>query len=160
MLSDVETLIAIEQIKTLKARYFRYLDGHDWAGFRGILADDVVFAAPKPPNPEFGASGMFARTEDIVGADAVIAWVSSSLEHVHSAHIGYMPEIEIISADEARAIWGMEDLLRGPSVHAHGHGYYRETYVRSGGVWRIKTWALHYKSMEVRDLATTGRSLF
>ena len=160
MLTDIETLVAIEQIKTLKARYFRYLDSHDWARFREILADDVVFAAPKPPSPDFGAGGMFAQSQEIVGVDAVIAWVSSSLEHVHSAHIGYMPEIEILSANEARAIWGMEDVLRGPGIHAHGHGYYRETYVRSGGAWRIKTWALHYKSMELRDLSTTGLGLF
>ena len=160
MLTDVEKLIAVEEIRNLKARYFRYVDSHDWAGFREILADDVVFAAPKPPSPEFGASGLFAQREDIVGADAVVAWVSRGLEHVHSAHIGYMPEIEIVSADEARAIWGMEDILRGPTVHADGYGYYRETYVRRGGAWRIRTWALHYKSMEVRDLATTGRSVW
>lgn len=160
MLTDVEKLLAIEEIRALKARYFRYVDSHDWDGFRGILAHDVVFAAPKPPCQEFEASGMFAQTQDIVGADAVLAWVSTSLEHIHSAHIGYMPEIEILSADEARAIWGMEDILRGPRIHAHGYGYYRETYVRQGGAWRIRTWALHYKSMEVRDLATTGRSVW
>jgi hypothetical protein len=160
MLTDIEKLVAIEQIKALKARYFRYVDSHDWAGFRSILADDVVFAPPKPPYPGFGASGMFALSEDIVGVDAVIAWVSRGLDQVHSAHIGYMPEIDILSADEARAIWGMEDILRGPTVHAHGYGYYRETYARQGGAWRIKTWALHYKSMDVRDLATTGAGVF
>jgi hypothetical protein len=158
-MTDNEELMAIEAIRRLKARYFRYVDSHDWAGFREILADDVVFAAPTPPNPGNGPGGMFALKEDLVGADAVVAWVSKSLEHVHSAHIGYMPEIDILSADEARAIWGMEDILRGPNLHAHGYGYYRETYVRQGGTWRIKTWALHYKSMEARDLATTGSAV-
>jgi hypothetical protein len=156
MLTDTEILMAIEAIRNLKARYFRYVDSHDWEGFRSILTDDVVFAAPKPPQADFGASGMFSKKDDIVGADAVIAWVSSSLAPIHSAHIGYMPEIEILSATEARAIWGMEDILRGPKVHAHGYGYYRETYAKQDGVWRIKTWTLQYKSMEVRDLTTTG----
>ena len=100
MLTDTEKLIAIEEIRNLKARYFRFLDSHDWAGFRGLLTDDVVFAAPRPLGDGPGPGGMFARAEDIVCADAVIAWVSQSLEHVHSAHIGYMPEIEILSADD------------------------------------------------------------
>jgi hypothetical protein len=160
MLTDTERLMAIEEIRVLKARYFRYVDSHDWAGFRSILADDVVFEAPVSPNPGGGPGGMFSLKGEIAGAEAVVAWVSTSLEPIHSCHIGYMPEIEIVSADAARAIWGMEDILRAPNFHAHGRGYYRETYVRRDGRWLIRTWALHYKSMEARDLATTGSPVF
>jgi hypothetical protein len=155
MLTDIEKLMAIEEIRHLKARYFRYVDSHDWEGFRSILEDDIVFAAPQPPAGPAG-NGMFSLTDPIVGAEAVVAWVSRMLEPVHSCHVGYMPEIEILSANEARAIWGMEDVLRSANRLAHGYGYYRETYARRDGIWRIKTWSLFYKSMEVRDLASTG----
>ena len=36
------TLLAIEAIKQLKARYCRYLDAKDWATWRGIFTHDFV----------------------------------------------------------------------------------------------------------------------
>jgi hypothetical protein len=38
-------LLAIEQIKQLKARYFRCMDTKDWAGLRSVFCDDAVFDA-------------------------------------------------------------------------------------------------------------------
>ncbi len=154
-MTPIEKILAIEEIRHLKARYFRFLDSHDWAGFRTVFADDAVFALPKPP-VEDEASDLFQGTEEIRGADAFVAWASGRLETVHSAHLGYMPEIEILSATEAKAIWGMEDILRSPKRLAHGYGYYKENYVCQNGVWRIKRWELHYKSMEVTDTSHTG----
>jgi hypothetical protein len=154
-MTDVEKLLAMEEIRNLKARYFRYVDSHDWAGFRSILADDIVFKSPVPPEQGASPGGAFTRSDDIVGADAAVAWVSGKLEHVRSAHVGYMPEIEILSPTEARAVWGMEDILRGPNVDLHGYGYYRETYSKESGTWKIKTWSLFYKSMEARNVSHT-----
>lgn len=157
MLSPVERLVAIEEIKNLKARYFRFVDSHDWAGFRSLLMDDAVFALPKMPDPKSEASfANLVEGADIVGAEAIVAWVSKSLEPSQSAHLGYMPEIEILSATQARGVWGMEDIVRWPGRTIHGYGYYRETYVRHDGDWRIKTWALFYKSMEICGLGVTS----
>ena len=156
MLSPTDKLLAIEEIKNLKARYFRFLDSQDWAGFRGLFRDDAVFSLPKKPKPDFAQDIADAGTDEIRGADAFVAWASKSLTGATSAHLGYMPEIEIISADEARGLWGMEDIVRWPGRIVHGYGYYRESYRRDDGGWRIKSWGLFYKSMEVNDLATTN----
>ena len=154
-MTPIEKLLAIEEIRLLKARYFRFLDSHDWAAFRKLFEDDALFAFPKPPIAE-GASNLFEGGEEIRGADAFVAWASGRLERVQSAHLGYMPEIEILSATEAKGLWGMEDILRGSGRIAHGYGYYKEHYACQSGVWRIKRWELYYKSMEVVDVSHTG----
>lgn len=41
----MEKLWAIEEIKQLKARYFRFMDGKDWAGMRTIFTADATFDA-------------------------------------------------------------------------------------------------------------------
>jgi hypothetical protein len=154
-MTPTEKLLAIEEIRHLKARYFRFLDSHDWAGFRSLFADDATFALPKPPVAD-NAADLFEAGDEISGADAFVAWASGRLDGVHSAHLGYMPEIDILSETEAKAVWGMEDILRSPRRVVHGYGYYKERYVCQAGVWRIKRWELYYKSMEVTDLSHTG----
>jgi hypothetical protein len=154
-MTPTEKLLAIEEIRLLKARYFRFLDSHDWAGFRGLFTDDAVFALPKPPVAD-SAADVFEKGEEIRGADAFVAWASGRLEGVHSAHLGYMPEIEILSATDAKALWGMEDILRSPDRNVHGYGYYKEHYVCQAGAWRIRRWELYYKSMEIADTSHTG----
>ena len=41
-MDEVERLIAIEEIKHLKARYFRCMDTKDWDGLAGVFAPDAV----------------------------------------------------------------------------------------------------------------------
>lgn len=151
-MSPVEELLAIEEIRRLKARYMRYVDSHDWENWRKLMADDVVFG-PTQPDPD----GTKPR---IVGADALVATVSQVMAEVHSVHIGFMPEIEILSADEARGVWGMEDILRWSDGRVlKGYGYYRETYVRQDGAWKFKTIQLFRKSEENYGLETTRPTL-
>ena len=40
MLSPVERLLAIEEIKRLKYRYYRFLDARDWQSFKTVWAPD------------------------------------------------------------------------------------------------------------------------
>jgi len=39
-MNDIEKLLAIEEIKNLKARYFRCVDTKDWHGFKAVFAPD------------------------------------------------------------------------------------------------------------------------
>ena len=43
-MTDIETLLAIEAIKQLKARYFRALDTNDWGLFASTLTKDCIGA--------------------------------------------------------------------------------------------------------------------
>jgi hypothetical protein len=44
-IDPVARLIAIEEIKQLKARYFRCMDTKDFVGLRTVFADDATFDA-------------------------------------------------------------------------------------------------------------------
>lgn len=41
-MTDIETLLAIEAIKQLKARYFRALDTNDWGLFASTLTNECI----------------------------------------------------------------------------------------------------------------------
>ena len=97
----LEKIIAIEEIRALKARYFRCLDTKDWAGFGEVFAEDAVFDI----------------SDDVPGGvvngrDKIVTAASVPLTDCVSIHHGHCPEIEIISATTASGIWAMEDMLR------------------------------------------------
>lgn len=142
-MTDTERLLAIEEIKSLKARYFRTMDTKDWAGLGTVFAPDSVFdfreATRDPTNPD----ASLPVTEPVEGGEAIVAAISAALEGINSVHHGHMPEIEIMSATTAKALWPMEDVIRAVDGERDfafkGYGHYHETYERIDGEWRIKT---------------------
>jgi hypothetical protein len=135
----IQRLLAIEDIKRLKARYFRCVDARDWEGYRAVFADDVLFDI-SDDMPEGGI---------VTGGDDVIKLVRLSFTgDVISVHHGHCPEIEITSETTAKGIWAMEDKLYWtrdsgfPISRLHGMGHYHETYSKKDGQWRIQTMKL------------------
>jgi hypothetical protein len=150
----VARLSAIEEIKLLKARYFRGVDTKDWDLLSAVLAPDVTCdyrgSATDP------ATGINHAPEATAGAlsgrGVVLESVRRSLEGVVSAHQGYLPEIEILDANTATGIWAMFDVLRFPPGHPlrelYGYGHYYERYVRTEGHWRIQSLRLERLRVE------------
>lgn len=135
IVTDLEKLLAIEEIKRLKARYFYGLDHKDWQLWREeVFAPDAKLLVPEV---NFEAAGI----------DAILDWVTARTADQVSIHHGHMPDIEISSADTARGVWAMEDRLYRSAAHPmedgttylHGFGHYRETYIRLDAGWRIHT---------------------
>lgn len=135
-MTDIERLLAIEEIKRLKAKYFYCLDYKDWATWKAeVFAPDATLHVPE------------AQPEPFVGIDTIIRWVAASAGEQVSVHHGHMPIIDITSPDTATGIWAMEDTLRLPKdrpssygyTFLHGYGHYHETYARLAAGWRIKT---------------------
>jgi hypothetical protein len=134
-MTDAERFIAIEEIKQLKARYFRYVDTKDWTGFLALFTPDAtVDYTPPGGNPQEWS---------IAGAARITDFVSKTLEGSITIHHGHMPEIEVISLASARGIFAMEDLIWWPEgarrKTLHGWGHYQETYAKPDGKWLIKT---------------------
>jgi uncharacterized protein (TIGR02246 family) len=123
-------LLDIEEIKQLKARYFRLMDTKRWDEYALVFAKDAVMEVPEA---------------NVVnhGRDAIVQGVSKVLEGVRTVHHGHMPEIEITGPDTARGIWAMFDYVEFPPTKSgdrfglKGYGHYREEYVREDGQWRI-----------------------
>jgi hypothetical protein len=127
---DIERLAAIEDIRQLKARYYRCMDTKDWDGFREVFAAD----GEMDMRSEAGEAGL-AR-----GKQAIADFVRGAVGPVVTAHHGHMPEIDITSPTTATAVWAMEDELWWPDgMHMHGWGHYHETYTREDAGWRIQT---------------------
>jgi len=141
--TDLEQLKAIEEIRLVKARYFRGVDTADSELVRGILAEDCVL-------DYMGCCADPATGRDFLPAMNVVmrgsaGWSSTGLRaagivSVHHSHNG---EIELTGETTARAIWSMTDRLFMPAGAAYsvmtGYGYYHETYEKTGGNWKIKT---------------------
>lgn len=125
---DATTLLAIESIKQLKARYCRYLDTKDWAAWRTIFTDDFVSDTAE------------AGGKVIAGADDFVAFTRKALRGQPTAHQVHTPEIELTSATTAHGVWALQDVVRfGPGVTLVGYGHYRETYENVAGQWLIKS---------------------
>lgn len=123
----VRRLEDMEEIRQLKARYFRFVDEkkHDelaalFTPNAKLVTDGITWKSPKE----------FASTiRDLTGA-------------APSAHSGAMPEITITGPNTASGIWSMEDILTFPAgkdaPEGHnGYGQYHETYKKVNGKWLI-----------------------
>jgi hypothetical protein len=125
--ADIARLVDIEEIRQLKARYFRGLDLKDWAMWADVFTADAHIEADGYP---------------FDGPEALIAGMKVFLDGVRTVHHGFMPEIPITGPDEATGIWAMRDYLLypgdGPPVGFFGYGHYHEDYVRQSEGWRIQ----------------------
>ncbi|HEX3459485.1 MAG TPA: nuclear transport factor 2 family protein [Acidimicrobiales bacterium] len=143
-----EDLMAIEQIKQLKARYFRLMDQKRWEEWGDVFTEDVRL--------RFGPG-----EEDVVeGRQTVVDYVHGVLDFAVTVHHGHMPEIEV-SGTTATGIWAMYDHTdsawdysdRRPAPRPgkdpdrryvkEGFGHYTEEYrLCDDGRWRIASTAL------------------
>jgi len=126
----------IEEIRKLKARYFRSLDSKDWDLYGSLFARDVVVDLRR-------AGGQLFE-----GREAYMEY-ARSMKLIQSVHHGHMPEIELTAPTTATGIWAMEDYnIWEDGSQNHGWGYYLETYEKTDGRWTIKTMALSYLRIE------------
>ena len=93
---QLQQMLDYKAIVELKARFGRLADVQDWQGYRGVFSDDCEF--------DFG--GGYVVQGGQVGTDTI----AGMLEGAVSVHRAYMPEIDFVSADEARGDPG--NLLR------------------------------------------------
>lgn len=124
-------LVAIEEIRQLKYRYFRTLDLKLWDEFGDCLAEDVT--------ARYGTQAMKEPLHYDTRAD-VVAFMSENLgPGIITIHIASHPEITV-DGDTATGSWGFEDTVIVPDfkVMIRGGGYYVDDYRKDAdGKWRI-----------------------
>lgn len=126
-------LIAIEEIRQLKYRYFRTLDMKEWDEFGDCLAEDVV--------ARYGTQAMDKPLHYDNRAD-VVEFMSGNLgPGIVTIHIASHPEISVAEdGTTATGSWGFEDTVIVPDfkVIIRGGGYYVDEYRKDAdGKWRI-----------------------
>jgi hypothetical protein len=139
----LDRLEAIEEIRDLKARYFRLMDTKQWEALRDVFTADMQVVTPD------GKVWM-------EGGDAYADSLKFGLENAVSCHQGLTGEIAVIDAENARGIWAMQDVITWTDRHPRegwkailGRGHYHETYRREGGAWRIATLMLTRLSLDI-----------
>ena len=142
-MTDLETILAIEEIKKLKARYFRYMDTKSFEKLRTVFAEDAIFDVSQgmqdpflDPAPD---TGNLPDLGGVEGLDNIVALVDEVLRPAQSVHHGHMPEIDLTSDSTASGVWPMEDIVLTDQFELRGYGHYHETYEKIDGSWRIKT---------------------
>lgn len=152
-MNDIDRLLAIEEIRQVKSRYFRGVDSADGALVRSILADDCVLDYMGCcTDPTTGYDFLPAMNMVLHGA---ANWSDAGLSAlgIVSTHHGHNGEITLTSDSTATAIWPMTDRLFMPPGKAFsvmtGYGYYHETYEKIGGAWKIKTLRIQRIRVEV-----------
>lgn len=123
--ADIAEILAVEAIKSLKARYFRTMDSKDWAGLSDCFTEDLVADFRDGPGTL------------IHGREEYMTMIADVLKEATTVHHGHMPEINIESATSASGIWAMEDIVEMPGMKLQGWGHYHETYRKQAGHWRI-----------------------
>lgn len=144
-MDQLDRLLAIEEIKKLKARYFRCVDAQDAEGFANVFTPDGVLDmrfVNEAPNLAGTGPASAASTAVLEGRAAIVKAVKAVRGLWISAHHGHMPEIEFESDNRATGIWSMEDFVVNvpgtPEFKIHGRGLYHETYERLQTGWHIK----------------------
>lgn len=130
---DLQQMSDLYEIQKLKARYFRLMDTKQWDEWRKLFTDDVELYLESSPTPA-------STTPTLVGADALVRYLSASHPGKITIHQGHMPEIEFLEDGTATGVWAMFDWVDDPGRGGawQGFGHYHERYIRGAdGAWRI-----------------------
>lgn len=128
---NVESLIDIEQIKQVKARYFRFVDTKQWAELADLFTEDCEVR--------------YGETEQdawITGPVALIRLLQRAIGDGVTVHHGHMPEVTLQSEMTASLVIAMFDYVEVPGdrpIRLRGYGHYHESLIKSDdGRWRIR----------------------
>ena len=140
-MTPIDRLIAIEDIRQLKARYFRTVDTRDYPAMAETFCKDALFDFSECMTVHpLGGEPVGSPGPVIEGRDAIMAWIEASMRDFTSCHHGHCHEVTIDSETEAHGVIAINDEIRDASrtrrlLAASGH--YWERYRFEDGAWRI-----------------------
>lgn len=146
----MQTLYDIEQIKQLKARYFRAIDTCNLALLGQVLSDDVRISFDSPTY-QFELRGM---------QEALDFYRNAFTHRRFGMHHGHTPEIAV-DGDRATGMWYLHDLFINLDEQTllTGSALYEDVYVRSpDGAWRIQNTG-YRRLLEMIEPLGQGRNI-
>jgi hypothetical protein len=142
-MTELERLTAIDEIKRVKACYFRAVDSGDAELLRGLLAEDCVLDYRGSCTDPATGRDFLPGVNMVVNGRASFPNGGLASMGIVSVHQGHHCEIELTGETTAQAIWSMTDRLYMPDGAPFslmtGYGHYHETYAKTGATWKIKT---------------------
>lgn len=129
MAYSLQQLSDLEDIRTLKHRYFRGIDTADMPLLSTLFTEDLTV--------DYRGGTYRVQLE---GRENMIEFLANSFNSNSIAmHHGHMPEITLTGEDAAKGIWYLEDIFISLDVRTHtiGSAIYRDQYRRENGAWKI-----------------------
>jgi SnoaL-like domain len=145
----MDKLLAIEEIKQLKARYFRALDTNDWALFEATLAENCI--------------GRYSDG-DLCFDDrqAIVDFMQENLsgDRMLTMHHGHHPEITLIDEENATGVWYLEDtvIALDAELRIYGAAIYQDEYRKVAGNWVISKTA-YRRTFECAEPLPVGHTV-
>jgi len=129
MAYTLQQLSDLEEIRTLKHRYFRGIDTADAKLLADLFTDDVVV--------DYRGGGYRVS---LSGRDNMLDFLANSFHSGAVAmHHGHMPDITLTGDDTAEGLWYLEDIFISLEAKTHtiGTAIYKDVYRRENGRWKI-----------------------
>lgn len=129
MAYTLQQLSDLEDIRTLKHRYYRGIDTADLSLLTNLFTDDVYV--------DYRGGGYRVN---LTGKANMLEFLANSFNSDSVAmHHGHMPEIVLTGENTADGIWYLEDIFISIEAKSHtiGTAIYKDQYRREGGVWKI-----------------------
>lgn len=129
MAYTLQQLSDMEDIRTLKHRYYRAIDTADMDLLANLFTDDVTV--------DYRGGGYRVS---LSGRENMLEFLANSFNSGSVAmHHGHMPEITLTGDDTATGIWYLEDIFISLEAKSHtiGTAIYKDQYRRENGVWKI-----------------------
>lgn len=132
----VERLLALEDIRLLRAQYCRFIDSHQFARLAEVLTGDAVLDM-SPTAKVLGAT-----VEPIRGRGDIIAMMEKVFVSLQKLlHIVTSPEIAFQDDAHAIGIWRQETFIKENRADIPGTGIayatVHDTYRKERGRWLI-----------------------
>ena len=139
--SDVEKLVAINEVREVMARYARHADHKEFEDLAGLFTPDGTFT----PHRVDGSVWMH-----MAGRDGIARTIAESVGNAQVLHQLFSYETEILSSTSATSIVSMADMVIRPEGEAvpshektafktmHGYGHYHGDFVKVDGRWYIE----------------------
>ena len=122
-------LVEKDQIKELKARYFRGLDTKDWELFASTMTEDV--------------KGRYSDGQlSFDGKDELVGFMTDNLSsgQIVTMHHGHHPEINVSEdTSTATGVWYLQDMVifLENKNRLYGAAIYQDEYRKVDGEWKI-----------------------
>jgi hypothetical protein len=137
LVERLERLEALEAIRQLKARYLNACDQQDPQGASRCFAETDVLI-------DMGHLGVFHHRDEF----AALYRAAGCHEYVLDMHHGANPEIELVDASHARALWSLN--YRNINTRDRTVTFlsllYHDEYSKLAGEWKIVTCRVEYKT--------------
>ncbi len=142
----IDDLEDIQEIKRLKAAYFRCIDAKEWRELEALFAENAEIRGPENGEPV------------LRGNAAIVELVKEFVANATTVHCGQMPEIELLTATKARGLWTMFDFADYGDRGWVGAGHYEDEYVRINGRWKIRSLRLTRERLDWWECGAGGRT--